>query len=141
MEQKPRRRRFGSEKKEEELPANRWKKTHPKNIHFLAAHFAPVPFRPWHAGLLRLSKDRGRFVPYLNQLMQDVGQHSVAARLLFLQALLDDGDIDFVEQQIKELSQCRSFTGLLEGVKRRLAEERQSRENRTAKKPDARDGS
>jgi serine/threonine protein kinase len=77
-----------------------------------------------YAGLLRLAKDRKRFVPYLNQLMQDVGEHSVAARILFLNALLDEGSLDDVERQIKELSEIEEFTGLLEGIKERLQEQR-----------------
>jgi len=77
-----------------------------------------------YAGLLRLANDRKRFVPYLNQLMQDVGENSVAARLLFLEAHLDDGNIAFVEQQVKELSGFRAFAGLLEGIKARIQAQR-----------------
>ena len=79
-----------------------------------------------YAGLLRLSNDRKRFVPYLNQLMQDVGEHSVAVRMLFLNALLDEGSLDAVERQIKELSEFDVFDRLLDGVKKRLKEQRES---------------
>jgi len=80
-----------------------------------------------YAGLLRLGKNRERFIPYLNDLMQDVGEHSVAARLLLLHAHIDEGDIDFVEKQIRELSQFKAFDRLLEEHKQRLKELRQTR--------------
>jgi len=83
-----------------------------------------------YAGLLRLANDRKRFVPYLNQLMQDVGEHSVAARILFLEAHLDDGNLDFVEKQLEELSQFRSFGALLDGIRKRLREQRQGARQR-----------
>lgn len=83
-----------------------------------------------YAGLLRLANDRKRFVPYLNQLMQDVGEHSVPARILFLEAHLDDGNLDFVEKQLDELSQFRSFGSLLDGIRKRLREQRQGARQR-----------
>jgi serine/threonine protein kinase len=79
-----------------------------------------------YAGLLRLGKKRERFIPYLNDLMKDVGEHSVAARLLFLHAHIDEGNLDFVEKQIRELSQIEAFDCLLEEPKKRLKELRQT---------------
>jgi serine/threonine protein kinase len=77
-----------------------------------------------YAGLLRLANDRERFVPYLKQLMRDVGEHSIAARILYLNALLDEGNLDAVERQLKELSAFEEFTGLLEDIKERLRAQR-----------------
>lgn len=92
----------------------------------LAQHPKDESLRITYAGLLRLANDRKRFVPYLNQLMQDVGEHSVAARILFLNALLDEGNLDAVERQLKELSEIEEFTGLLEGIKDRLRAQRRA---------------
>jgi serine/threonine protein kinase len=83
-----------------------------------------------YAGLLRLGKHRARFIPYLAELMKEVGEHSVPARLLFLEAHLDEGNLAFVENQIRELSEFKAFNGLLEGVKRRVVELRQYKMNK-----------
>ena len=73
-----------------------------------------------YAGLLRHSGRREQFVPYLNQLMKDVGEHSVAAWVLYLEANLDEGNLDLVDAKIKELSTFSSFKGVLSGVEKRL---------------------
>lgn len=91
----------------------------------LASNPKDESLRITYAGLLRLSKHRERFIPYLNELMKEVGDHCVAARLLFLEAHIDEGNLDFVERQFKELSKFTEFNGLLEGVKRRVMELRQ----------------
>ena len=63
-----------------------------------------------YAGLLRQSGRGEQLVPYLNQLMKDVGEHSVAAWVLYLEANLDEGNLDFVDAKIKVLSTLRSYT-------------------------------
>ncbi len=73
-----------------------------------------------YAGLLRQSGRREMLVPYLNQLMKDVGEHSIPAWILYLNANLDDGMLDYVEMRVKELSKHQSFQGLLTGIERRL---------------------
>lgn len=88
-----------------------------------ALRFRPddVPLRVTHAGLLRLSGQREKFIPYINTLLQDAGSYSVATRLLFIDALLDEGELQRASGQIKELSAFGEFAGLLKAKQHRLA--------------------
>lgn len=88
-----------------------------------ALSFRPddTPLRVTYAGLLRLSGNRGRFIPYINQLLHDAGSYSIATRLLFIDALLDEGELTRASAQINELSTFKEFTELLDGKKQRLA--------------------
>jgi serine/threonine protein kinase len=83
-----------------------------------------VPLRVTYAGLLRLSGQRDRFIPYINQLLNDAGSYSVATRLLFIDALIDEGELASAERQISELSKLDIFNGLLDGQRQRLARRR-----------------
>lgn len=80
-----------------------------------------LPLRVTYAGLLRLSGQREKFIPYINQLLRDAGSHSVATRLLFVDALIDEGELTRAKAQIDELSAFDEFAGLLVGQKQRLA--------------------
>jgi len=77
--------------------------------------------RVTYAGLLWLARDRKRLFPFLNQLMKDVGEHSVPAWLLFLKVQLDEKNFGYVEKQLQYLSGVPEFNGLLEGIKKELA--------------------
>jgi serine/threonine protein kinase len=83
-----------------------------------------VPLRVTYAGLLRLSGHRGKFIPYINKLLHDAGSYSVATRLLFLDALIDEGDLARAEQQISELSAFDVFKRFLVERRQRLAREK-----------------
>jgi hypothetical protein len=52
--------------------------------------------------------------------MKDVGEHSVAAWILYLEVNLDEGNLDYVDTKIKEFSTFNSFKGVLSGVEKRL---------------------
>lgn len=80
-----------------------------------------IPLRITYAGLLRLSGDREQFMPYINRLLHDAGSYSVATRILFIDALIDEGDLTRAKAQIDELSAFNEFAGLLAGQKQRLA--------------------
>lgn len=80
-----------------------------------------VPLRVTYAGLLRLSGRREKFIPYINQLLHEAGSFSVATRLLFIDALIDEGELARAEQQVSELSALDEFNGLLDGQRQRLA--------------------
>lgn len=81
-----------------------------------------TPLRVTYAGLLRLSGRREKFIPYLNQLLSDVGDRDVATRVLFIDALLDEKSLERASNEIDELSKLNEFHGLLESQKKRLAE-------------------
>lgn len=78
--------------------------------------------RVTYAGLLWQHGDRIRFVPYLNKLMQDIGDHSVTARVLYIDALIEDGKIDVAERQIRAVENVREFENVRPVLDQRLAE-------------------
>ncbi|MHB1992475.1 protein kinase domain-containing protein [Metallibacterium scheffleri] len=88
-----------------------------------ALSFRPddTPLQVTYAGLLRLSGDREKFIPYINQLLHDAGSYSVATRLLFIDALIDEGELSRASDQISELATFEEFSGLLDEKKLRLA--------------------
>ncbi len=81
--------------------------------------------RVTYAGLLWKSGDRARAVPYLNQLMKDVGDHNAAARMLHIDALIDDGNLDVAEQQIEAMQCVPELRKLLEHRQKTIAARRQ----------------
>ncbi len=89
-----------------------------------ALNFRPqeTDLRVTYAGLLRLCGHREKFIPYINQLIHDVGSFNIATRLLFIDALLDEGELERASTQINELSAFKEFAGLLNGKRQRLAE-------------------
>lgn len=77
--------------------------------------------RVTYAGLLWQHGDRTRFVPYLHKLMQEIGDHSVAARVLYIDALIEDGEIDVAERQIRTVENIREFESVRSVLDQRLA--------------------
>lgn len=79
-----------------------------------------------YAWLLKLTNKIEEFIPYLNKLMIDVGEHSVAAWNLFLKSHIDFGNFEFAERKIKEFKSYPSFKPIIEELENYLAKRKET---------------
>jgi len=73
-----------------------------------------------YAWLLKETNRLEDFVPYLNSLMKDVGEHSIAAWDLFLRSHIDLKNYEFASKKINEFKEYPSFRPIIQELENYL---------------------